>query len=193
MMGAMARPVGRPRPGGFGAGVGSLGAAPASPSRAALLPSLGQHTGMATALAAVTTLHVLFAGLWAGAVALVAWKVVPLIAAGDMDVAAATELLSGLRLLTRASALVFLVTGGHMAATKYGDGRLLGTTDGLVVVGMLVTWLVLTGLVEMGVGRTLSELDTGRLRTAGQENLTLFRVMGGLAVLLLLFGGYLAA
>ncbi|MFB6087223.1 MAG: hypothetical protein ABEJ85_01785 [Haloarculaceae archaeon] len=148
---------------------------------------------MATLVSVVTTLHVLFAGLWTGAVVFVAWKVVPLVAAGDVDVAPATALLSGLRLLTRVSALVFLATGGHLAGTKYGGGRLLGTVDGYAVVAMLATWLLLTGLVEMGVGRTLSALDDDRLRTAGQENLTLFRVMGLLAVVLLLLGGYLAA
>ena len=99
---------------------------------------------------------------------------------------------SGLRWLTRIGAVVFVVTGGHMAGTGYGDGRLFSDPMGHAVLGMLALWLVVTGLLEMSLGKVQTELGNGHIQTAGRENETLVRVAAVLSVVLLLLGGYLA-
>lgn len=148
---------------------------------------------MATIDTAINTLHLLFGGLWAGAVVFFAWRIRPLVAAGTLDVESAERLVSDLRWLTRGGALVFVATGGHMAATTYPDGALFSTGRGHVVIAMLLTWLVVTGLVEVGAGKMLGELDEGRLRTAGKATRLPFLAAGWLSVGLLVLGGYLAS
>ena len=141
---------------------------------------------------AFSMLHVLFAGLWAGTTVFYAWRIHPLLSNGDIGVTSAMSITSGLRWLTRIGAVVFVVTGGHMAGTGYGDGRLFSDPMGHAVLGMLALWLVVTGLLEMSLGKVQTELGNGHIQTAGRENETLVRVAAVLSVVLLLLGGYLA-
>jgi hypothetical protein len=141
---------------------------------------------------AFSMLHVLFAGLWAGTTVFYAWRIHPLLSDGDLGVTPAMSITTGLRWLTRIGAVVFVVTGGHMAGTGYGDGRLFNDPMGHAVLGMLALWLVVTGLLEMSLGKVQTELGDGHIQTAGRENETLVRVAAVLSVVLLLLGGYLA-
>jgi hypothetical protein len=136
--------------------------------------------------------HLLFAGLWAGATVFFAWRVRPLVANGDIGVQPTMALSSGLRWLTRISAVVFVVTGGHMAATQYGAGALFASARGHIVVTMLVFWLVATGLLEMGLGKMETELGEGRIQTAGREVRVPVVTASVFLTVLLLLGGYLA-
>ena len=141
---------------------------------------------------AFSMLHVLFAGIWAGTTVFYAWRIHPLLSEGDIGVTSAMSITTGLRWLTRIGAVVFVVTGGHMAAMGYGDGRLFSTTTGHAVLGMLALWLIVTGLLEASIGKIQDELGDGRIQTAGRENETLIRVAATFSVVLLLLGGYLA-
>lgn len=148
---------------------------------------------MVTVYTILNAIHLLFGGLWAGATVFFAWRVRPLVAKGNIGAAPTLALGSGLRWLTRISAIVFVATGGYMAAIGYGDGALLSTSRGYAVVLMLVVWLIVTGLVEMSMGKMERELDEGRLQTAGKTVRTPLLAAAGLQVLLLLLGGYLTA
>lgn len=128
---------------------------------------------MAIADLLTNALHVLFAGLWTGSVLFVSLAGLP---SGGVD---------RLRYVSRASALVLLLTGGHMAGTSYTAESLTGTTAGWAVLAMLVLWAALAGLVEVGA----SKYESGGPEAAG----TLFRAAGVVAALLLIDGGLLAA
>ena len=141
---------------------------------------------------AFSMLHVLFAGLWAGATVFYVWRIHPLLSDGEIGVAPAMTITTGLRWLTRIGAVVFVVTGGHMAAMDYGDGRLFSDPMGHAVLGMLALWLVVTGLLEAAIGRIQDALGEGKIRTAGRENETLVRAAAAFSVVLLLLGGFLA-
>lgn len=127
---------------------------------------------MAIADLVTATIHVLFAGLWTGSVMFVALAGLP---AGGVD---------RLRLLSRTSALVLLLTGGHLAAARYGGGALTGTARGWAVIAMVVLWLALGGLVEVAASR---HEDGGPAAAA-----PLFRAGGAVAALLLVDAGLLA-
>ncbi|MFB6127757.1 MAG: CopD family protein [Halolamina sp.] len=148
---------------------------------------------MVSVLAAVTAVHLLFGALWAGGVVFVVWRVLPLVSAGELSVDPARRIASGTQWLTRASAVVMLLTGGHMAATLYDTASLTGTGRGHVVVTMTVLWLAMTGLVEAGFSRYTDALDSNKIRTAGRESRTLLRAAGAVGVVLLVLGGWLAA
>jgi hypothetical protein len=71
---------------------------------------------MSTLETAMTVAHLLFGGLWAGAVLFVTVSVLPLARRGDLN-AAPTEAVAGRLLqLSRASALVLFLTGGYSPA-----------------------------------------------------------------------------
>lgn len=148
---------------------------------------------MSTVYTVMNALHLLFAGIWAGATVFFAWRVRPLASNGDIGVQPLLAMGSGLRWITRISAVVFVVTGGHMAATRYGDGALLSTSRGQVVVSMLVLWLVVTGLLEMALGKMETELGEGRIQTAGRAVRLPLLASAVLLSVVLLLGGYLAA
>lgn len=141
---------------------------------------------------ATSTLHLLYGGLWTGAVLFFVWQVRPLVAAGTLGIEPANRLAAGLQWLTRGGVLVFLATGGHMAATLYPGTALVDRGRGHLVLTMLVSWLVLTALVEFGAGRMRRELDAGRLRTAGRSTRASFLAAAAVALVLLVLGGYLA-
>lgn len=96
---------------------------------------------MAIADLLTNVLHVLFAGLWTGSILFVSLAGLP---DGGAD---------WLRYISRASALVLLLTGGHLAGTRYTVESLTGTTAGWAVLTMLVLWAVLTGLVEVAASK----------------------------------------
>ncbi|WP_284013649.1 CopD family protein [Halobaculum litoreum] len=100
---------------------------------------------------------------------------------------------AGVSWITRIGALVFLATGGHMAATVYGAEGLFAPPRGHVVLTMLGLWVVMTGLVEVGGSRIRSALDEGKVRTAARDGGTFLRAAAGVGLLLLVLGGYLSA
>lgn len=120
-----------------------------------------------------TAIHVLFAGLWTGSVVFVALAGMP---DGGID---------QFRLLSRTSALVLFLTGGHMAGTEYEVSTLFGTTSGHAVLAMLGLWLVLGGLVEIAASRCEED--------GYEETRSLFTAAAVVAVLLLVDGGLLAS
>lgn len=148
---------------------------------------------MPIALTAAYILHTLFAGAWVGAVLLATWKVLPLAKAGDLGPDVLEAVTSGLTTLTRLAAVVFVATGGHMAATVYGSEALFGTGRGHLVLTMLTLWLVMTGLVEVGGRKMRSVLDAGKVRTAARDADAFLKAASAAGLVLLVIGGYLAS
>lgn len=143
-------------------------------------------------------LHVVFAGVWTGSVLFVAGIVMPTAYRGEIGVDLLDGFLSKLQLLTRVSAVVFLATGAHLVGARYTGippdfGALFAIPSGHTVVTMFGLWLVLTGLLEVASRRVRTGLRDRKLREPAREARRLFQSAAGLAVLLLVTGGLLAA
>ena len=136
--------------------------------------------------------HVLFAGLWTGSLLFVVGAVLPASTAGSISAAAMTAITSRLVWLTRSSALVFITTGGHLAGTRYTGETLFSTGRGQLVVTMLVLWLALTALVEIGVKRFDRSVAAADVPTAVDATRWIFLLAGVLAAALLVDAGLLA-
>jgi putative copper export protein len=148
---------------------------------------------MALVDTAMYVLHLLFAGVWTGSVLLVSYAVLPTARDGDIDpgpLAAVTKRFSH---LSRASILVLLVTGGHLAGSLYTVESLTGSTRGYLVLVMLALWFVLAGLTEMGAARLRDGTDESKVRTPERAARPFFYAGSVVAVLLLVVGGLLAA
>ncbi|WP_276271965.1 transporter [Haloarcula litorea] len=119
--------------------------------------------------AAIYGIHLLFAGLWSGSVMFVAYAVLPTAMDGDANAAPLSTVTGKLTTVSRASALLLLLTGGHLAATKYTAGSLFGTTRGYLVVAMVVLWFLLAGLVEVGASKLSDGFAQQKVREPARE------------------------
>lgn len=136
--------------------------------------------------------HGIGAGVWVGAVALVAWRVVPLAADGELEPPTLTAAADGLSWLTRTNALLMPATGLWMAWVSYDRlAGLLVPPRGHTVLLMILLWLVMSAMVEVGAARIRRAADEGKVRTAGRASR---RVLWGATLVgatLLGLGGYL--
>jgi uncharacterized membrane protein len=139
-------------------------------------------TGTLVSLAA----HVLVGAVWVGAVSFTTLAVLPAARAGELNAAPLGRLAGHLRILTRFTAVVMVLTGGHLLAARgYLDGALLSTGDGHLVVTMAVLWFVATGLTEAGAGRLVDGADADKVREPAHEATRLLQaaaVTGGLVL-----------
>ena len=141
------------------------------------------------------TAHLVFAAIWAGSVFYVAFVVLPLARDGEFNTTKPLEVISSkLTTISRVSAVVLLLTGGHIAGTSYSIGGgtrpdLFTTTNGRLVVFMLVLWLILAALVEIGAKRFESGLNGKKLREPANDTLPLFRAAAVVAIGLLVVAG----
>ncbi|OVE85034.1 hypothetical protein [Natronolimnobius baerhuensis] len=136
------------------------------------------------------TTHLVFAAIWAGSVFYVAFVVLPLARDGEFNSTKPLEVISGkLTMISRVSALVLLLSGGHLAGTRYTTERLVETTNGQLVILMVVLWLVLAALVEVGAKRFESGLNGKKLREPAANALGLYRLAAVVAIALLVVAG----
>lgn len=144
------------------------------------------------ALARMT--HLLVAAVWAGSVCFVAFAVVPAARDGVFTTTdPLTSLLGTVKNLSRASSLILLLTGGHLAGRIYTSETLTSTTNGRLVLLMTLLWLVLTALVEIAANRLETGLEVKRLREPARETLALFRAAAVVSLALLVVAGAISA
>lgn len=141
----------------------------------------------------VTTLHALVGALWVGSVVFVAGAVLPAAAAGTLDAAPLETIADRLVSLSRASSVVMLLTGGHLATTEYTTASLLGTSRGHLVVAMFVLWAALSALVEIGRGRLVDGLHKKRVRAPAAAATGVFRAAAVVGVVLLIDAGLISS
>ncbi|MFC7233997.1 CopD family protein [Halosegnis marinus] len=137
-------------------------------------------------------LHMVFAAALTGSVLYVALFVNPAAVAGDIGNEAFARVTGGLTTVSRASAVVLLLTGGHQAGNLYTFESLVGSPRGHLVLTMLVLWVAMTALVEIAGARLRRGLDAGKLREPAREAKPFLRGAAALAVLLLIDAGLLA-
>ncbi|WP_435344544.1 CopD family protein [Haloarchaeobius sp. HRN-SO-5] len=134
---------------------------------------------------AVRALHSVTAATWAGSVLFVTFALLPSAVDGSLDAAPMRSVVSRFRWLSRGSSAVLFVTGGHLAGTLYTVERLTGETSGHLVLGMLVLWFVLTGLVEVSCGKLQRDFEEKKVRTPAQAARPFLQASSLVAVLLL--------
>lgn len=145
--------------------------------------------------AAMLAVHLIFAAVWIGSVAYVTFAVLPLARDGDLDRAPLRRLIGRAVTTARLGAVVMLVTGAHLMGTRgdyYDTEVLLSTGRGLAVVAMVLLWLALIVLVEVGGRRIRSGLDAHLVQEPARDGLTWFYTATLVGVLLLVDGALLA-
>jgi hypothetical protein len=138
-------------------------------------------------------IHSLFAGLWTGSVLFVSLGILPLARDGNLNAAPLSRIAGILTTVSRVSAAVLLLTGGHMAAVRYTSESLLGSQGGYLVVAMVVLWLALMGTVEVGTSRLTDGAERDKVREPARRARRLFGAASVFAALLLINAGLLSA
>jgi len=136
-------------------------------------------------------IHMLFAALWTGSVVFVTYAVLPVARAGDIDTDPFADIMSRNLTLSRLSALVLFLTGGHLAGSLYTVESLTGTTRGYLVVTMLGLWLILAGLIEVGTTKITEGLRERKVRTPADDARPFFLGASVVALGLLVVAGLL--
>jgi hypothetical protein len=139
--------------------------------------------------AAIFGTHLIFAGLWSGAVLFMTYAVLPTAMDGESGPGPLAAITGKLQNVSRASALILLLTGGHMAATRYTSESLLGTGRGHLVLTMVVLWFLLAGLVEVGAAKLTDGFDQQKVREPARNARPFLLAASLVAVLLLLDAG----
>ena len=140
---------------------------------------------------AMYTVHTAFAALWAGSVLFVTAAVLPLAMDGEFSPEAFGSVVSKLQWITRISAVLLFVTGGHLAGTLYTVGSLTGTTSGYLVLAMLALWLGLAAVVEIGSAKANRGIEAKKIRQPARDARPFYIVGSGFAVGLLAVAGLL--
>ncbi|APX98037.1 CopD family protein [Natronorubrum daqingense] len=136
------------------------------------------------------TTHLVFAAIWAGSVFYVAFVILPLARDGAFNSTKPLEVISSkLTTISRISALLLLLSGGHLAGTGYTSESLFNTTNGQLVLAMVALWAVLAALVEIGAKRLESGLNGKKLREPAGDALSIYRAAAVVAIALLVIGG----
>jgi putative copper export protein len=146
---------------------------------------------MAIGDAVSQAIHLLFAGAWTGSVLFMTYGVLPTARAGNIDTDPFADITSRLLTLSRASAAVLFITGAHLAATQYTVETLTGTVPGYLVIVMIVLWLALAGLVEVGMSKVSEGLRERKVRTPAEKGRPFLLGASIVSILLLLNAGIL--
>lgn len=135
--------------------------------------------------------HLLFAGLWTGSVLFTAYAVLPTALTGEVNAGPMEAIVGKLTNVSRASALFLLLSGGHLAGTRYTAESLFGTSRGYLVLAMVALWFVLAALVEIGSSKLTDGLDQNKVRTPAHDAKPFFTAAAVVALLLLVDAGLL--
>lgn len=146
---------------------------------------------MAIALTIGYVIHMLFAAIWTGGVIFMTYGVIPVARAGNIDTDPFADITSRLLTLSRLSALVLFLTGGHLAGTLYTAESLTGSTKGYLVLAMLALWLLMAGLVEVGTKKISAGLRERKVRTPAEKGRPFFLGASVAALGLLVVAGVL--
>jgi putative copper export protein len=133
---------------------------------------------------AMNALHLLFAALWVGSVLFVTIGILPFARSGEFNAAPLESVVSRLKIVSRTSVLVLLLTGGHLAGTGYTAETLFGSTRGHLVLAMVVLWFVLAALVEVGSGKLARGLGERKVREPAAQAWPFFLAASVVGVLL---------
>ena len=139
----------------------------------------------------VYTLHTGLAALWAGSVLFVAAAVLPLATDGDVSPDAFGSIVSKLQWVTRLSAVVLFLSGGHLAGTRYSAASLTGTPSGYLVLAMLGLWLLLAAVIEVGSARAQRGIAEQKIREPARDARPFYLAGAAFAVGLLAVSGLL--
>ncbi|ELZ23460.1 hypothetical protein C475_14343 [Halosimplex carlsbadense 2-9-1] len=138
-------------------------------------------------------LHLVFGGVWTGSVVFVTVGILPTAQDGTANAEPLRAVVEKLRWVSRASALVLLASGGHMAGTLYTVESLTGSSRGHLVLTMVALWLGLAALVEIGSSKLADGFDQKKVRQPARGARPFFLAASVVAAGLLVVGGLLAS
>lgn len=139
------------------------------------------------------SIHWLVAGIWAGSVVFVTLAVLPLGRDGSLQPDTLRSLVGTATTLSRISAVLLPLTGAYMAVESYTVDSITGTGRGHLLLTMIVLWVVLMGMVEVGASKIRSGTDQDKLREPARAARPFFIAGSLAAVLLLVIAGLFSA
>lgn len=150
---------------------------------------------MALIDAVMIAAHLFFAAIWVGSVAFMTVAVLPLARDGNLDRQPLDALVGRTLWFARVGAALTLISGTHLMGTRgdyYDFDVLLSTRSGQAVLAMILLWLAMIGLVEVGSRRIRSGLAANLVREPSRDGLQWYYTATLIGILLFIDGGLLA-
>lgn len=142
--------------------------------------------------AAMNGIHLGFAGLWVGSVIFLTVAILPLAREGAFDATPLETVVARLQWISRISALLLFVSGGHLAGTRYTVDSLFGSAQGNLVLVMLALWFLLALLVELGSKKLTTGFAQKKVRQPAHEARSYFLAASIVGVLLFVDAAFLS-
>jgi len=142
---------------------------------------------------AVWVAHSLFSGVWTGSVLFLVVAVLPLARNGTLNAAPLESLVGKVKTISRVSSVALLLTGGHMAATRYTSESLFETESGWLVLTMVSFWFLLMATVEVGGAKLTDGAERDKVREPAAAARPFLLAAGVCAVALLVTAGLISA
>ncbi|NHN41975.1 hypothetical protein G9C85_10085 [Halorubellus sp. JP-L1] len=133
----------------------------------------------------VRAVHLVVAATWVGAVVFFAFGILPLAREGSLNATPLERFAERLQVGSRVASVLLLLSGGYMISLAGYERTLLSSTSGYLVLAMVVLWLALTGLVEVGASRVLAGTEELKVRTPAKRATPFLRAATLVGVLLL--------
>lgn len=146
---------------------------------------------MVTVYTLMDILHVLVGSVWAGWTVFMAALIIPAARDGRLDVKALTWLTGRFARFSQIAPILMLLTGGYMVSQGAITDAPLNSLQGQLVVTMVGLWLVLSALSNVASQRLVADTEPGGVELAARNASRSFYVAGGVALALLLVGGWL--
>jgi len=142
---------------------------------------------------AAWVVHSLFAGVWTGSVLFLTLAVLPLARNGTLNAAPLASVAGKIKLISRTSALLLFLTGGHMAAQRHTSETLFESEGGWLVLSMVTFWFLLMTAVEIGAAKLTDGTERDKVREPANSARPFFLAASLCAVLLLTVAGLISA
>jgi putative copper export protein len=133
----------------------------------------------------VRAIHLIVAATWVGAVFFFSFGVLPLAREGSLNAAPLERFTERVQVGSRIASVLLLLSGGYMISLAGYERSLVSEPAGNLVLAMVVLWLALTALVEVGASRVLDGTDELKVRTPAKRATPFLRGATLVGVLLL--------
>ncbi|WP_306061795.1 hypothetical protein [Natronococcus wangiae] len=141
--------------------------------------------------ALMAILHVIVGGVWTGWTVFMAALIVPAARDGRFDADALSWLTGRFARFSQLAPAIMLLTGGYMASQGIVPDAPLSSLRGQLVVTMVGLWFVLSALSNAASRRLVAGVGSDGVEPAARDSAMVFYVAGGVALALLLVGGWL--
>lgn len=144
-----------------------------------------------TAYLVMRMVHQVIAGVWVGATVFMAVLFIPIVRNDHISADGVIWTTNWFGRFSKFAPILMVLTGLYMLSQRYATEALFASVHGVLIVTMILLWIVLSALTNVGSHRLSSRSGTGDVATAAGDVSLIFYGAGVVSLALLCIGGWL--